>query len=61
MRKKVLSRRKLLQHGAAAGGAALLAAGAVPALAQGPAVVTRRRFKAWISRGDGPVVRRFMT
>ena len=53
MRKKVLSRRKLLQHGAAAGGAALLAAGAVPALGQSPAVVTRRRFKAWISRGNG--------
>src|SRR5688500_15345875 len=54
MRKKMLSRRKLLQHGAAAGGAALLTAGAVPASAQSPAVVTRRRFKAWISRGTGP-------
>ena len=49
-----LSRRKLLTVGAAAGGAALLEAGASPALAQAPAVVTRRRFKAWISRGNGP-------
>ena len=54
MRKKGLSRRTLLQRGAAAGGAALLTAGMVPASAQSPAVVTRRRFKAWISRGNGP-------
>ena len=54
MRKKGLSRRRLLQRGAAAGGAALFAAGAAPASAQGPAVVTRRRFQAWISRGNGP-------
>jgi S-(hydroxymethyl)glutathione dehydrogenase/alcohol dehydrogenase len=43
----------LLASGAAAGGAALFAA-AAPAGAQAPAVVTRRRFKAWISRGSGP-------
>jgi S-(hydroxymethyl)glutathione dehydrogenase/alcohol dehydrogenase len=55
MRKKVFSRRTLLQHGAAAaGGAALATAGVSPVSAQGPAVVTRRRFKAWISRGNGP-------
>ena len=52
MPKKQFSRRKLLTSGAAAGGAALLA-GAAPAPAQAPAVVTRRRFKAWISRGNG--------
>ena len=54
MTPKELSRRRLLKNGAAAGGAALLAAGKSPASAQGPAVVTRRRFKAWISRGAGP-------
>jgi S-(hydroxymethyl)glutathione dehydrogenase/alcohol dehydrogenase len=54
MPKQRFSRRRLLKSGAAAGGAALLAAGAVPASAQAPAVITRRRFKAWISRGNGP-------
>jgi S-(hydroxymethyl)glutathione dehydrogenase / alcohol dehydrogenase len=49
---KNLSRRKLLKSGAAASGAALLA-GAAPAAAQAPAAITRRRFKAWISRGSG--------
>lgn len=53
-KERTLSRRQLLKTGAAAGGAALLAAGASPASAQGPAVITRRRFKAWISRGAGP-------
>ena len=53
MPKKHLSRRKLLTSGVAAGGAVLLG-GAAPAPAQAPAVVTRRRFKAWISRGSGP-------
>jgi S-(hydroxymethyl)glutathione dehydrogenase/alcohol dehydrogenase len=53
MAKKQLSRRKLLTSGAAAGGAALFG-GATPAPAQAPTVVTRRRFKAWISRGNGP-------
>jgi S-(hydroxymethyl)glutathione dehydrogenase/alcohol dehydrogenase len=52
MPKKHLSRRTLLASGAAAGGAALLG-GATPAAAQAPTVVTRRRFKAWISRGSG--------
>src|SRR5688572_13707491 len=50
--KPTLSRRKLLTSGVAAGGAALLG-GAAPAAAQAPGVVTRRRFKAWISRGNG--------
>jgi S-(hydroxymethyl)glutathione dehydrogenase/alcohol dehydrogenase len=53
MPKKPISRRRLLTSGAAAGGAALFG-GAAPAAAQAPAVVTRRRFKAWISRGTGP-------
>ena len=52
MSKKPISRRRLLGAGVAAGGAALLG-GAAPAPAQAPAVVTRRRFKAWISRGNG--------
>jgi S-(hydroxymethyl)glutathione dehydrogenase/alcohol dehydrogenase len=50
-----LSRRGLLKRGAIAassGGAALLGVGALSA--QAPAVVTRRRFRAWISRGTGP-------
>lgn len=50
-----LSRRKLLKDSAAAaaGGAVLLAqAGA--AFGQAPAAITRRRFRAWISRGEGP-------
>lgn len=49
------SRRKLLQQtvAAAAAGAALLAE--PRSLGQeAPAVVTQRRFKAWVSRGDGP-------
>ena len=55
-----MTRRGLLQKGAAAAaaGAAGLLSAAPPATAapssQGPAVVTRRKFKAWISRGDGP-------
>ena len=54
-KKRTISRRNLLRDSAAAaaGGAALLAqAGA--AFGQAPAVVTQRRFKAWISRGNGP-------
>src|SRR5262245_23076800 len=49
-----LSRRRLLKKtmAAAAGGAALLAQAG--AFGQAPAAVTGRRFKAWISRGDGP-------
>jgi S-(hydroxymethyl)glutathione dehydrogenase / alcohol dehydrogenase len=52
--KRTLSRRRLLKKSmaAAAGGAALLAQAG--AFAQAPAAVTKRRFKAWISRGDGP-------
>ena len=46
-----VSRRRLLKNGAAAGGAAVLAT-ALPA-AQAPTVITRQRFKAWISRGTG--------
>ncbi len=51
-----LSRRRLLRNGAAAaaGGAALWSA--APAAAQSgraPAVVTARRFRAWIGRGEG--------
>jgi S-(hydroxymethyl)glutathione dehydrogenase/alcohol dehydrogenase len=46
-----LTRRKLL-----GGGVAAVAAGAtlLAGPQQAPAVVTRRRFRAWISRGDGP-------
>ena len=51
---KPLTRRGLLKQTAAvaAGGAALLAQN--DADARPPAVKTRRRFKAWISRGEGP-------
>jgi S-(hydroxymethyl)glutathione dehydrogenase/alcohol dehydrogenase len=54
MSTKPLSRRRLLKKtmAAAAGGAALLAQAG--AFGQAPAAVTRRRFKAWISRGEGP-------
>ena len=54
-KKRTYSRRSLLRDSAAAaaGGAALLAQ-VRPALGQAPAVVTQRRFKAWISRGEGP-------
>ncbi len=47
-----LSRRGLLKTAVAAGGAALLAQ--TGAFGQAPAVKTRKRFKAWISRGEGP-------
>ena len=57
-KKNALTRRGLLKKGAAAaaaGAAGLLSAPPTSAATtQGPAVVTRRRFKAWISRGDGP-------
>src|SRR5262245_27049242 len=57
-KKSALTRRGLLKKGAAAAaaGAAGLWSPARSAAqsAQGPAIVTRRRFKAWISRGDGP-------
>lgn len=54
MTSKEFSRRRLLKNGAAAGGAALLAGGAAPVAGQAPAVITKLRFKAWISRGAGP-------
>ncbi len=49
-RTKGMTRRKLLGSGVAAvaAGATLLAGPQ-----QAPTVVTRRRFRAWISRGDG--------
>jgi len=52
--KRTLSRRRLLKKTMAAAGGAVLLAQAGSALGQGPAAVTRRRFKAWISRGEGP-------
>jgi hypothetical protein len=54
-KKDKISRRRLLRDSAAAaaGGAALLAQ-AGTALGQAPAAVTQRRFRAWISRGEGP-------
>jgi len=53
--KQKVSRRRLLRDGAAAAaaGAALLAQTGA-ALGQPPAAVAQRRFKAWISRGEGP-------
>jgi S-(hydroxymethyl)glutathione dehydrogenase/alcohol dehydrogenase len=56
-KKSALTRRGLLKTGAAAAaGAAGLWSPARFAgqSAQGPAIVTGRRFRAWISRGDGP-------
>ena len=55
-KKKGLTRRGLLKQGAvaAAGAAGLLTPhAAAGGSAQPPAVVTRRKFRAWISRGDG--------
>jgi S-(hydroxymethyl)glutathione dehydrogenase/alcohol dehydrogenase len=51
-----ISRRQILQQGAAAAaGGALLGGDRVAAqTGQAPAVITGRRFRAWISRGDGP-------
>ena len=50
-----LSRRELLQQGAAAAAAGTLI-GMEPASAfgQAPAVVTARRFRGWVTRGGGP-------
>jgi S-(hydroxymethyl)glutathione dehydrogenase/alcohol dehydrogenase len=50
-----LSRRQLLEKSAAAaaGVATFAMQGSSPA-AQGPAVVTRRRFRGWVTRGGGP-------
>src|SRR5262245_2717503 len=50
-KKTGLTRRGLLKNGAVA--ALLTAPGTAALSAQAPAVLTRRRFKAWISRGDG--------
>ena len=54
-RDDTLSRRRLLAQGAAAAGGALLApaAAVAPLHAQAPAVVTARRFRSWVSRGQG--------
>src|SRR4030095_12639888 len=54
-KKNIITRRDLLEKGMAAAtiGAAGLRAAPSVGKAQGPAVVTRRRFRAWISRGDG--------
>jgi S-(hydroxymethyl)glutathione dehydrogenase/alcohol dehydrogenase len=48
-----ITRRRLIKRGAAAG-VAVAAGGAPAALGQGPAVITGRRFRAWIGRGLGP-------
>ena len=53
--KSRLSRRGLLKKGAAVGGAVALTQAPTSFLgAQAPAVVTARRFKGWVARGDGP-------
>ena len=52
--KRKVSRRDLLQKTMAAAGGAALLAQAGDGFGQAPAVVTKRRFKAWISRGEGP-------
>ena len=52
--KRKVSRRQLLQDTIAAAGGAALLAQTGDSLGQAPAVVTKRRFKAWISRGEGP-------
>ena len=49
-----LSRRRLLKQAAASAGAALAIPAAGAASGQAPGVVTARKFKAWISRGEGP-------
>src|SRR5215831_14062258 len=53
---KGVTRRKLLKGGvtAAAAGAAAFLTSPQSSAQQGPTVTTRRRFRAWISRGDGP-------
>src|SRR5205809_4660809 len=54
-KKRGLTRRGLLKKGAVVATAGFLTPPQTTVLAaQSPAVVTRRRFKAWISRGDGP-------
>jgi S-(hydroxymethyl)glutathione dehydrogenase/alcohol dehydrogenase len=53
-KKRTVSRRRLLRDVATAAGGAALLAQTQSAVGQGPAVVTGKRFRAWISRGDGP-------
>src|SRR3954468_6765601 len=50
MPERHISRRTLIRRSATAAGAAFAAA---PAFGQGPAVVTGRRFRAWVGRGSG--------
>ena len=45
-----ISRRRVIANAAAAGAALA----ATPVFGQGPAVVSRRRFRAWVGRGVGP-------
>jgi len=49
-----LTRRELLEGSVTAAGGAALMAQAGSALGQAPAAITSKRFKAWISRGEGP-------
>jgi S-(hydroxymethyl)glutathione dehydrogenase/alcohol dehydrogenase len=51
-KKRGLSRRGLLTGGALAAGGAVLGSGA-KLFGQGPAVITARRFRAWVTRGGG--------
>jgi S-(hydroxymethyl)glutathione dehydrogenase/alcohol dehydrogenase len=51
-----VSRRRMLKQSAAAAtaaGALIAGDGVIAQSAQGPAVITGRRFRAWISRGEG--------
>ena len=48
-----LSRRRLFKKGAAAAASAALASQSGTVFGQGPAVVTARTFRGWISRGTG--------
>jgi hypothetical protein len=49
-----ISRRGLLTTGAVAAGSAALVSQSAAILGQGPAVVTTRRFRGWVTRGAGP-------
>ena len=48
-----LSRRRLFKTGAAAAAGATLVSPGSTLFGQGPAIVTARTFRAWISRGTG--------
>src|SRR5690242_15834940 len=48
-----ISRRRLLKQGSAAAAAAAALGQVTAAQGQGPAVITNRTFRAWISRGAG--------